>query len=281
LTSYFSRPVFSEPNTLDFKPNFKNEEERLEYQHNEYLMERQWYDDENQCYNDEFNPFADISDEFVRKKEAEFKRNKLKKAKLSAKELEFKRERDKWINNRLGRSGVVQLAGELDSDFDNEIDENTTTILVHNIVPPFLDGRIAFTKQQNPIVPVKDVTCDMAVAATKGSRQVRLFREQEEKKKAQEKHWELAGSNLGKIMGIKEEVDTGEMEANASADYKESHKFSAHMKEENQAVSEFALEKTIKEQREYLPVFAVRQKMMTVIRENSVVVIVGETGSGE
>lgn len=60
----------------------------------------------------------------------------------------------------------------------------------------------------------------MAIAATKGSRQVRLFRDQEEKKKAQEKHWELAGSKIGNIMGIKEEQDTGEMEAKASADYK-------------------------------------------------------------
>lgn len=53
------------------------------------------------------------------------------------------------------------------------------------------------------------------------------------------------------------------------------------MKEETEAVSEFALEKTIKEQREYLPVFAVRQQMMSVIREHSVIIIVGETGSGK
>ncbi|VDK73386.1 unnamed protein product [Anisakis simplex] len=50
---------------------------------------------------------------------------------------------------------------------------------------------------------------------------------------------------------------------------------------ESQAVSDFALEKTLKEQREYLPVFAVRQKMLNVIRDNSVVIIVGETGSGK
>ena len=41
------------------------------------------------------------------------------------------------------------------------------------------------------------------------------------------------------------------------------------------------MEKTIKEQREYLPVFAVRQKLLQVIRENSIVVVVGETGSGK
>jgi pre-mRNA-splicing factor ATP-dependent RNA helicase DHX38/PRP16 len=37
----------------------------------------------------------------------------------------------------------------------------------------------------------------------------------------------------------------------------------------------------MKEQREFLPVFAVRDELMNVIRENQVVIIVGETGSGK
>ncbi len=28
-------------------------------------------------------------------------------------------------------------------------------LLVHNIVPPFLDGRFVFTKQPEPVIPVK------------------------------------------------------------------------------------------------------------------------------
>lgn len=50
--------------------------------------------------------------------------------------------------------GVVQLADDLDENFDSEIDANAVTLLVHNIVPPFLDGRIVFTKQSQPIIPV-------------------------------------------------------------------------------------------------------------------------------
>lgn len=53
------------------------------------------------------------------------------------------------------------------------------------------------------------------------------------------------------------------------------------MKEKTEAVSDFAIEKTIKQQREYLPVFAVRQEVVSIIRENNVVIIVGETGSGK
>jgi hypothetical protein len=54
---------------------------------------------------------------------------------------------------------------------------------------------------------VKDATSDMAVVAAKGSRTVRTWREKEERKKAQEKHWDLAGSRLGDLMGVKPKED--------------------------------------------------------------------------
>lgn len=40
------------------------------------------------------------------------------------------------------------------------------------------------------------------MAARKGSVLVRHYREQKERKKAQKKHWELAGTKLGNIMGV-------------------------------------------------------------------------------
>ena len=50
-------------------------------------------------------------------------------------------------------SGVVH-AIHGDEDID---DENVARVhlLVHNIVPPFLDGRIVFTKQPEPVIPVR------------------------------------------------------------------------------------------------------------------------------
>ena len=53
------------------------------------------------------------------------------------------------------------------------------------------------------------------------------------------------------------------------------------MEDSGRGVSEFARTKTIQEQREFLPIFSVREELMNVIRENQVVVIVGETGSGK
>ena len=63
---------------------------------------------------------------------------------------------EKWETNRLLTSGVVQC---LDYDEDFEEDSETKVhLLVHNIMPPFLDGRIVFTKQPETVVPIKVTT---------------------------------------------------------------------------------------------------------------------------
>lgn len=58
------------------------------------------------------------------------------------------------------------------------------------------------------ILSAQDPTSDIAIAARKGSATVRTFREQAERKKSQSKHWELAGTRLGNLLGVekKEEV---------------------------------------------------------------------------
>ena len=49
----------------------------------------------------------------------------------------------------------------------------------------------------------QDPTADIAVLSKKGSLLVRRYREEKERKKAQDKNWELAGSRLGNVLGIK------------------------------------------------------------------------------
>ena len=49
----------------------------------------------------------------------------------------------------------------------------------------------------------QDPTSDLAVLSRKGSLLVRRHREERERKKAQQKHWELAGTKLGNILGMK------------------------------------------------------------------------------
>ena len=44
-------------------------------------------------------------------------------------------------------------------------------------------------------------------------------------------------------------------------DYKDNQKFAEHMKDKSEASSEFAAKKTIREQRQYLPIFAIREEV--------------------
>lgn len=128
------------------------------------------------------------------------------------------------------------------------------------------------------MIPVKDPTSDMALVARKGSALVRVFREQKERRKAQKKHWELGGTKLGNIMGIEKTKDEEDAKFDADtdiADYKKDQKFAEHMQNQEQGSSDFAKKKSIMQQRQYLPVYAVRQDLLNVIRENSVVIIVG------
>jgi hypothetical protein len=65
----------------------------------------------------------------------------------------FLQDIEMWETNRMLRSGVVAKTN-YDEDFEEE-DQKRVHLLVHNMVPPFLDGRIIFTKQPEPVVPIK------------------------------------------------------------------------------------------------------------------------------
>jgi pre-mRNA-splicing factor ATP-dependent RNA helicase DHX38/PRP16 len=154
---------------------------------------------------------------------------------------------------------------------------------VHVIVlpakPKFLEGEasdelIVNIKQQSAVRVVRDETSDMAVYARKGSRLLKDIRDRADRNRLRDRFWEVAGSRLGDAIGIKKEESVKEESFGGE-------KFAELLKKSSQAVSEFASSKTIKQQREYLPIFSVRDELLTVIRDNQVVVIVGQTGSGK
>ena len=52
-----------------------------------------------------------------------------------------------------------------------------------------------------------------------------------------------------------------EDDGNQGDDYKENQRFAEHMKDKSEASSDFASHKTLKEQKQFLPIFAVRQEV--------------------
>ena len=207
----------------------------------------------------------------------------------SKKYSDIRKDSNLWEENRLMTSGVVK-SREADLDFE---DENRTVLLVHDTKPPFLDGRVIFTKQTDPVWPVRDPSSDLAVIARKGSQVVHSYREKREANKGRDRFWELSGSKIGKLTGVTEKEKAEEAKARELAKIEEEPEgeggadgdgkaatFRDHMKK-SEAASEFAKTKTMAEQRRFLPVYTVRDDLLDVIRENQVVIVIGETGSGK
>lgn len=85
-------------------------------------------------------------------------------------------------------------------------------------------------------------------------------------------------------MGVKDDDDEDPQQKSkidpSRDDGKGDSKYATHMKKA-QGASAFSQNKTLREQRQYLPAFACREDLLRVVRENQVVVIIGETGSGK
>lgn len=59
---------------------------------------------------------------------------------------------------------------------DEDEEENRVILMVHDLKPPFLDGRTQYSTQMGAIQVVKDPNSDMAILAKKGSAVVKEFR---------------------------------------------------------------------------------------------------------
>lgn len=53
------------------------------------------------------------------------------KPRLTVRQQQIKRDIEMWENNLLARSGIVAFAGELETDFEAETDENRVSLLLH------------------------------------------------------------------------------------------------------------------------------------------------------
>ncbi|KAI9764561.1 MAG: DEAH-box RNA helicase prp16 [Geoglossum simile] len=246
-------------------------------------LDRDWYagDEFGHTFGDEtHNPFGSADSTWAdQQREAALSEKKNMK-RMTARAAQKQRDVDAWETNRMLTSGVAQRRDFGDSGLEDDDEGTRVHLLVHDLKPPFLDGRTIFTKQLEPVPAIKDPQSDMAVFSRKGSRVVREKRQQKERQKQAQEATNVAGTALGNLMGVKE--DDGDSAAPGPGDEggKSSSKFSEHLKK-NEGQSQFSKSKTLQEQREFLPAFAVREELLRVIRDNQVVVVVGETGSGK
>ncbi|GAA5885982.1 hypothetical protein JCM5296_007051 [Sporobolomyces johnsonii] len=260
-------------------------------------VDREWYniDEAGQGEFDGYDDYAEREAELVQRAAGGAQGGPKKR--ITARQAAFNAENDHWERNQLALSGVTGERRVLDFDALDDEEESRVHLLVHDLKPPFLDGRMAFTKQLEPVNPIKDPTSDLAVFSKKGSLLVMERRAQRERERAAAKVAALAGTTLGNLTGVKEPEEAPEPEptprsgkrTNAHDPQGEDDggkgknsdsQFASHMKAQK-GTSKFAKEKSLKQQRQYLPAFASREDLLRVIRENQVVVVIGETGSGK
>ena len=146
------------------EPEFENEDEKGFWEREQEQLDRQWYNED--AHDDDFDPFAGM-ESYTAKKEEQLRLKEPGQKRVSAYSRARNADQDRWEQNRMLTSGAVQRVGPLDEVEDEE--EGKVHLLVHHVVPPFLDGRIAFSKQPDPIFPVKDPSSDIAVLSKKGS----------------------------------------------------------------------------------------------------------------
>ena len=72
-----------------------------------------------------------------------------KRAGMSAKRSQLLVDQEAWEDNRLIQSGIAELR-EVQTHFEDE-EESRVTLIVHNLKPPFLDGRVSFSMQQEAV----------------------------------------------------------------------------------------------------------------------------------
>ncbi|KAJ9090496.1 hypothetical protein DSO57_1001954 [Entomophthora muscae] len=272
----FPTPRVASTNYDDAREYIASGRDHQQWEQEQTQLDRDWYDIEENGAMDGTNNIFTENEAYYRKKEEELVKKQAKR--MSARQMQYNRENDKWETNQLLISGVVQRQ-ESDLNFDEDT-EDRVHILVHDQRPPFLDGRVAFTKQMEPVQSVRDPTSDMAVFSKKGSRVVRERREQRERMKATRESLDMTNTTLGKVMGMPEAKEQEKKEAEVPSGSNDS-KFAEHIKENTASSSNFSRTKSLKEQREYLPAFAVREELLSAIRDNQVVVIIGSTGSGK
>src|SRR5271156_2447196 len=115
-------------------------------------LDRDWYagDEFGHTFGDEaHNPFggADVTwaDQQREATLADVKNGK----RMTARAAQKQKDVDAWEANRMLTSGVAQRRDHA-QDFEEEDDATRVHLLVHDLKPPFLDGRTVFTKQLEP-----------------------------------------------------------------------------------------------------------------------------------
>ncbi|KAH9259300.1 hypothetical protein BASA81_002343 [Batrachochytrium salamandrivorans] len=177
---------------------------------------------------------------------------------------DFARDQEEWERSLMMRSGAL---GHSKREIDLQ-DSSKSRITVHASKPLFKtanSSKSAFFSQVGVVDVVRDRGSDFAKQAERGSQTLRDWKEATLKSKMRHKFWELGGSNMGKAIGHQGKAQyMGEEEEDG---------------EEEPVAAPVEAPPSIVNQE--LPITKVLPDLLRAIRENAVLIVCGETGSGK
>lgn len=192
-------------------------------------------------------------------------------------------------------SGVFQMKDRL---CEKDDEQKRVALKVIDIKPPFLKQKKVDAQLRTSVNILREPLGDMALACKKGSALLRGLRERNERIRSQGGVFDIQGSQLQRVLkldviGDKQGDTVNDAVGEDAIDHRQgvdpdAHKartqgkYADHMKRKYlDEGSDFVRGKTIKQQREYLPIYSVRDELVRLVRDNKIVIIVGETGSGK
>ncbi|OWB56970.1 hypothetical protein B5S28_g2890 [[Candida] boidinii] len=284
---------YDSENESDYHGNYSDLEDMPENESDEEerQADREWYT-QDELSSHTFENYDEYEyEEYEHEKALEIQRKRRqdnKNDRRNKRNEDHRKFESSWFDDKLKTSGVSgsRYSGN-DSDNDNDIETGSNIrILVHKLIPPFLDPESISSNKIEIISPVKDPTGDLFNYSKHGSTLVNDRRMKRERIKNSKEAANMEGTRLGNLTN-KDNGKEGK-ENNDSGDDRDSHskKFIDTLEQDSKEVqdqsnSKFSSQLTIQQQRKFLPVYSVRSELLKKINENQVVILVGETGSGK
>lgn len=242
-----------------------------------------WYDEDFYMDSLQGNALMHTKTSDIRTYEESLAEKHMRREKMNLRQQEKQKEQNNWELQKMGQAGLFKNMNGI-----GQLDDDQGIILeVKDPNPLFLQDKKKFSKGAKEVIKTcKDPTSDMALLAKNGSGILKRIRENSERSKIKERFWELSGKNrLGQVLNMrnpknknnKKHYSDDEEEGNGKSSYLD------HLNKikSSKGASDFSKSKSLKQQREYLPVYSVRKELTTLINNNKIVIVVGETGSGK
>lgn len=204
---------------------------------------------------------------------------------------------DQWQDAQMAAAlGRQPVKSVIDRDVDADHAVPRVSLVLNPSSPDFLQAyedldsiaAIEAGSRSTIVLPVKDPTSDMVVLARRGSALVEKHRElrtrgatQSTRSEAQPKSAEPAPEQTGPV---RPELNVRSDSTTADASIGLGNIASTGMrplKRDSPGLTAFEDQSGFAMKRRSLPVFAVKDALLSVVRENQVVIVVGETGSGK